>query len=146
MTKKKEIGINKAFLKNNHNLTSTTDNNKSEEEKNDKLLLESMNYNIKTEEPNENNKNPHLKKLTVILDLDGTLMYTHQKNEFYNNDIQSYNDSNNDIVVVMRPEVKHFILKLQKFADLVIFTAGTQSYADPLIDLLDPTHTIFKHR
>ena len=45
----------------------------------------------------------------------------------------------------IRPFAKELILKLSKHFNVLIFTASQQSYADPLIDIVDPEKVV-EHR
>jgi len=49
-------------------------------------------------------------------------------------------------VVFKRPGVEKFLLEMSKHYDLVLWTAGTQLYADPIVDWLDPEKVIFSKR
>lgn len=40
--------------------------------------------------------------------------------------------------VHVRPYAKQIIKNLSKYFDVMIFTAGNQCYADPILDYLDP--------
>ena len=40
--------------------------------------------------------------------------------------------------VSVRPHAKEIIKNLHKHFDIVVFTAGNQCYADPILDYLDP--------
>lgn len=51
----------------------------------------------------------------------------------------------NYVTVFERPGLKEFLLKLSKFADLVLFTAGLEGYARPLVDIIDKEN-LFSHR
>lgn len=53
-----------------------------------------------------------------MLDLDETLVHWHEKNE----------------TLEVRPYVEEFLQIMNKYYELVIFTAGVQSYADWAID------------
>ena len=50
------------------------------------------------------------------------------------------------LVVFERPGVRQFLAQLSKFAELVLYTAGNASYAQPLADLLDPHGQLFRAR
>lgn len=47
--------------------------------------------------------------------------------------------------VHVRPYAREIIKNLSRFFDIVVFTAGNQCYADPILDALDPERLI-KHR
>lgn len=74
-------------------------------------------------------------RLTLVLDLDETL-------------ISFKMDDNNDKGLLrMRPGLIEFLEKLkQKNMELVIFTAATQDYADPIIDAIEAEDTYFFRR
>ena len=47
---------------------------------------------------------------------------------------------------VKRPGVEQFLLDMSKHFILIPWTAGTQEYATPILDWLDPTGSLFKYR
>jgi CTD small phosphatase-like protein 2 len=47
--------------------------------------------------------------------------------------------------VNVRPHAKEIIKNMSKYFDVIIFTAGNQCYADPILDYLDPERKI-QHR
>jgi CTD small phosphatase-like protein 2 len=40
--------------------------------------------------------------------------------------------------VNVRPYAKEIIKNMSRYCDVIIFTAGNQCYADPILDYLDP--------
>lgn len=46
----------------------------------------------------------------------------------------------------VRPFVKECLEFANKYYEVGIFTAGQKSFADPIIDFLDPTGTLVQHR
>lgn len=97
------------------------------------------------------------KKLTVVLDLDYTLLVCYAA-ESTPLDVSSaldagrlsgvskhctYGGKRVPVRVVHRPWVREFLEKLSSFAELVMFTAGAESYAGPLIKSLDPCGELF---
>ena len=50
------------------------------------------------------------------------------------------------IYIYKRPNLREFLTKLTKFGHIAVFTQNQQSYADPIIDKLDPDRKLFKHR
>ncbi|CEM11928.1 unnamed protein product [Vitrella brassicaformis CCMP3155] len=87
------------------------------------------------------------RRLTVVLDLDETLM--HCKSEPMNREADvtvRFEDSSNVGHVYFRPEVRSFLRKVSQLYELVIFTASTQSYADQVIGFLDPNREWVKNR
>eukprot|EP01130_Rhizamoeba_saxonica_P008183 TRINITY_DN3307_c0_g2_i1.p1 TRINITY_DN3307_c0_g2~~TRINITY_DN3307_c0_g2_i1.p1 ORF type:complete len:225 (+),score=17.12 TRINITY_DN3307_c0_g2_i1:38-712(+) len=83
---------------------------------------------------------PRTKKKILILDLDETLVHsTTTANLFQHNfrlTVRS-NDKDWSLFVIKRPHVEYFLKEVSKWYELVVFTAGVQDYADPLVDNLD---------
>ena len=50
------------------------------------------------------------------------------------------------IYVHKRPHLREFLQKVRQLGDVTVFTQNISSYADPIIDQLDPDKKIFKHR
>jgi RNA polymerase II subunit A small phosphatase-like protein len=46
------------------------------------------------------------------------------------------------VYVAKRPGVDEFLIEMAKHYEIVIYTASLNKYADPLLDLLDPTRVI----
>ncbi|KAL2227423.1 UNVERIFIED_CONTAM: CTD nuclear envelope phosphatase 1, partial [Sesamum indicum] len=101
---------------------------------------------------------PPLEKLTVVLDLDETLVCAYETsslpamlrtqateagiNWFELECISSDKEFEgkpkiNYVTVFERPGLKEFLNQLSEFADLVLFTAGLEGYARPLVDRID---------
>uniref|UniRef100_A0A453FUV8 Mitochondrial import inner membrane translocase subunit TIM50 n=1 Tax=Aegilops tauschii subsp. strangulata TaxID=200361 RepID=A0A453FUV8_AEGTS len=51
----------------------------------------------------------------------------------------------NHVTVFERPGLHEFLQKTSEFADLILFTAGLEGYARPLVDIID-AHNRFKLR
>ncbi|KAL8137345.1 hypothetical protein V2J09_003346 [Rumex salicifolius] len=104
-----------------------------------------------------------LKKLTVVLDLDETLVCAYEKSslppviltqaihaglkwfelECVSSDKESEGKPRVSYVTVFeRPGLHEFLEKLSEFADLVLFTAGLEGYARPLVDKIDVLNRI----
>ena len=47
------------------------------------------------------------------------------------------------VIAVERPGLKEFLQQLKGFADIVLFTAGLQSYAAPIVRRIDPSGDLF---
>ena len=45
-----------------------------------------------------------------------------------------------------RPHLKEFLSKVSQISTVSVFTQNQRSYAEPIIDKLDPDKKIFKHR
>lgn len=79
------------------------------------------------------------KNYTLILDLDETLVHTarsarsgaHCRLEIYNN------RNCRAFYVHKRPYLTNFLYQMSKYYEIVVFTASTRQYADPIIDILD---------
>lgn len=55
----------------------------------------------------------------------------------------------NTIVTIdlnIRPHALTFLKKIAKSWEVIVFTASTQSYANAILDEIDPDHSIFHHR
>lgn len=88
------------------------------------------------------------KEKTLILDMDETLIAAKfegkQQKKFKKT--FSFDFQNTQIHVRLRPYLSDALEKLSQFYELVVFTAGVKDYADPILDKIDPDHTIFKKR
>ncbi|XP_061351712.1 uncharacterized protein LOC133296682 [Gastrolobium bilobum] len=99
-----------------------------------------------------------LQKLTVVLDLDETLVCAYETSslpsalrtqaieaglnwfdlECVSSDKEGEGKPKiNYVTVFERPGLKEFLRQLSDFADLVLFTAGLEGYARPLVDRID---------
>ncbi|KAK3135334.1 hypothetical protein QOZ80_5BG0417710 [Eleusine coracana subsp. coracana] len=109
---------------------------------------------------------PPLRRLTVVLDLDETLVSAYESSSlpaslrtqaveaglhcFDMECISSEKDAKgrqkiNRVTVFERPGLNEFLQRTSEFADLVLFTAGLEGYAKPLVDRID-AHNRFCHR
>ncbi|KAL3650270.1 hypothetical protein CASFOL_006673 [Castilleja foliolosa] len=107
-----------------------------------------------------------LEKLTVVLDLDETLVCAYETSslpamlrkqateaglkwfefECISSDKEFEGNSKiNYVTVFERPGLKDFLNQLSEFADLVLYTAGLEGYARPLVDRIDAENR-FSHR
>ena len=123
------------------------------------------NLSLIDEQTNQNNEktqiniDPHInkeiknEKKTLILDLDETLVHSSFKPINYNNiphkpDIFltiNFRNNNHNVFVLKRPYVHEFLKEMNKFYNIVIFTASVKEYANPLLDTLD-TEKVIKKR
>lgn len=79
-------------------------------------------------------------KKTLVLDLDETLVHSQFMKFSIPSDIIikiEIEQEFYDIHVLVRPGVKEFLEKMEKFFEIVIFTASISRYAAPLLDILD---------
>ena len=75
------------------------------------------------------------KQYTLVLDLDETLIHFKP------------NPNNEESgTIKIRPFLMEFLEKIKNYYDLVVFTAATQEYADPIINALDPNNKYFDYR
>lgn len=90
---------------------------------------------------------PKNSKKTLILDLDETLVHSSLKptssHEFT---IQvKINESYSDVYVATRPHLREFLARAAEIYEVIIFTAGLQSYAKDVVDIIDCDNVI-SHR
>lgn len=71
-------------------------------------------------------------KLTVVLDMDETLIHSKLLNPY------APRHENRTWRVFRRPGLKRCLEAMANEFELVVFTAGKQSYADPILDAIDP--------
>ncbi|GIL69636.1 hypothetical protein Vretimale_10282 [Volvox reticuliferus] len=96
----------------------------------------------------------HSGRLCVLLDLDGTLVssYTPRRAPrlppYVRTHVVGMGSKLNPggVFVVERPGLREFLEELASFAEVVIFTAGLEDYAKPIVDALDPKRNLFAHR
>ena len=90
-------------------------------------------------------------KKTLVLDLDETLIhtspYSHIPHDFsldtdfrYKQDLKGVG-----YYVSKRPGLEKFLKDMSEIYELVVFTAGTQDYADAILDIIDESKLI-SHR
>jgi RNA polymerase II subunit A small phosphatase-like protein len=83
-------------------------------------------------------------KICVVLDLDETLVHStfmpHPRHEFS----ISFGTEENAATafVLVRPGAKQLVRELGPLFELVVFTAGLQQYADPVVNMIDPDHHV----
>lgn len=90
----------------------------------------------------------HCKKI-LVLDLDETLVHTFEKDapaDAIKVLIKLFNMHEKTLEIKFRPFCFEFLNEACKMFDIFIFTASHKTYADPIIDLLDPNNSIFKGR
>ena len=73
------------------------------------------------------------KKFTLVLDLDETLICFR------------FNEKKRGIVKI-RPGLHKFLKAIRNKYELIVFTAGTQEYADPIIDIIEKNEKYFYKR
>ena len=80
-------------------------------------------------------KNIPNKKYTLVLDLDETLIH-----------FKGHPNDESSGVLLFRPFLSEFLSNICNFYELVVFTAATQDYADPIINAIEQKGTKFDHR
>ncbi|KAG8056124.1 hypothetical protein GUJ93_ZPchr0001g29506 [Zizania palustris] len=93
-------------------------------------------------------KSVRLKRVTLVLDLDETLVHStldHCENADFTLQV-FFNMKNHTVYVRQRPYLKMFLEKVAQMFELVIFTASQRIYAEQLIDRLDPDGRLISHR
>ncbi|KAG8077313.1 hypothetical protein GUJ93_ZPchr0007g3561 [Zizania palustris] len=93
-------------------------------------------------------KPARLKQVTLVLDLDETLVHSaldHCENADFTLQV-FFNMKNHTVYVRQRPYLKMFLEKVAQMFELVIFTASQRIYAEQLIDRLDPDGRLISRR
>ena len=80
-------------------------------------------------------KNKSNKKYTLVLDLDETLIH-----------FKGLPNNDSSGILQFRPFLPEFLTNICKFYELIVFTAATQDYADPIINAIESKGTKFDHR
>lgn len=96
----------------------------------------------------------HAGRLCVLLDLDGTLVssYTPRRAPrlppYVRTHLVGVGSKLNPqgVFVVERPGLREFLQELSAIAEVVVFTAGLEDYARPIVDAIDPAGAFFAHR
>ena len=84
-------------------------------------------------------KNKCLKKFTLVLDLDETLIHSNRESRV--NGV-----ANKKHVVHYRPGLAEFLESVSQFFELIVFTVGLAEYANPIIDSMEMNGKIFSNR
>ncbi|XP_047044045.1 CTD small phosphatase-like protein 2 [Lolium rigidum] len=86
---------------------------------------------------------PPKKNITLVLDIDGTLIHSSMRDEGADfSFILLRGTEESTVYVKKRPYVDAFLKKVAEMFDIVVFTASISSYADQLLDILDPGRLI----
>jgi len=93
-------------------------------------------------------KDRHRGKLTVVLDIDETLVHTEVVDYLMPETANAFTlkVERSFLRVQKRPFLDEFLKEASRNYELIAYTAGSENYASPLLDKLDPTGTIFTHR
>ena len=79
--------------------------------------------------------NKSSKPYTLVLDLDETLIH-----------FKANPNNEESGTIRIRPYLYNFLEKIKKYYELVVFTAATQEYADPIINALEQNKKYFDYR
>ena len=93
----------------------------------------------------QNNIQYQIKKKTLILDLDETLVHSSMKPFNKCADITlplNFNGRKIFIYVLKRPFLEKFLAEMSLIYDIIIFTASLADYAEPLLDIIDKNKVI----
>ncbi|KAI9342259.1 carboxy-terminal domain RNA polymerase II polypeptide a small phohatase 1 [Obelidium mucronatum] len=88
-------------------------------------------------------------KKHLILDLDETLVHSSFKPTAQKPDYiikVNFKGKFHNIYVSKRPHVDSFLKAMGREFEVIVFTASTSNYANPVIDLLDPRRDLVRHR
>ena len=80
------------------------------------------------------NKNPS-KNYTLVLDLDETLIH-----------FKSNPNDDSSGILQFRPFLSEFLIGVSKYYELIVFTAATEDYANPIIDAIEKKGIKFEYR
>jgi len=86
------------------------------------------------------------RKMTLVLDLDETLVHSSPK-RLFRHDYKIHISTADSpagcwFFVKKRPHIDRFLRAVSRWFEVVVFTASLQHYADPVIDLIDPERLV----
>lgn len=93
----------------------------------------------------------HNKKLSLILDLDQTIVHAScdpRISQWKNEEIRQFTLPKSPTVyyIKLRPGLKKFLKEIEGLFDLHIYTMGTKDYAKAVAKEMDPEGKLFKER
>ena len=99
---------------------------------------------------------PRTKKKVLILDMDETMMHAsfmppgteprREDSDFVINLSNNDGSSNMVISIKVRPNLYDCLIHLSRMYEIVVFTAGEQTYADAVLDYIDEEKKCIQHR
>ncbi|XP_056591398.1 CTD small phosphatase-like protein 2 [Triplophysa dalaica] len=85
---------------------------------------------------------------TLVLDLDETLVFSSLNvipdAEYTFN--TRFQDHKYQVYLILRPYVKEFLQAMTKHYEMFVYTSAKKEYAEKIVDLLDPSKKLFRHR
>ncbi len=109
------------------NMLNLNKNNKSNISFYNDILLKSPNYPLL--------KFPPTKELTLVLDLDETLI-----------SFQYTNENKKEGILNLRPGLRIFLDEISQYYEIIIFTCATKEYASPILDKIEKDKKYFSGR
>jgi RNA polymerase II subunit A small phosphatase-like protein len=86
-------------------------------------------------------------KLTVVLDIDETLVHTSRRQQSQvSQDAFQIKVFGETLTVFKRPNLDRFLKMASERFELISYTAGREEYSQIVLKHIDPDGTIFKHR
>ncbi|KRX35211.1 CTD small phosphatase-like protein [Trichinella murrelli] len=89
---------------------------------------------------NSDSSSNDIPKLTVVFDLDSTLIYSTKKKQFTH---QEFFDPIRHYVAI-RPHCREVLQSVGEVANMMVYSAGTPKYVHHIVQLLDPEKNLFK--
>uniref|UniRef100_A0ACD5TDN7 Uncharacterized protein n=1 Tax=Avena sativa TaxID=4498 RepID=A0ACD5TDN7_AVESA len=87
------------------------------------------------------------KNITLVLDIDGTLIHSSMSDDGADFSFPMLRDEKvYTVYVKKRPYVDAFLEKVAQMFEIAVFTASLCSYADQLLDILDPENRLISRR
>lgn len=92
-------------------------------------------------------KSPGAPRVTLVLDLDETLVHCSAERSLDADITLSVNINcvEYQLFARKRPHLEEFLQVVSRLFEVVVFTASQSEYASKLLDILDPTKTIFSY-
>lgn len=92
-----------------------------------------------------------LEKFDIVLDLDNTLIAAFLEDsiddlEKIPNKYEKISINGTSLIIIRRPGLETFLNEISKFANLILYTNAVRSYADKVLDLIDPYRIYFRDR
>jgi len=79
------------------------------------------------------------------LDLDETLVHGEKEGEVKIT-VPLSNGMSTQMAVNLRPGLKPFLRSMSKIYEVIVFTSSDRAYANAVLDMIDPDHTLIHHR